>query len=73
MAPFRHQAATAAGTGGRTMRALDCKDPSHDDVHVTAGSDDELTQIVRQHITDAHPDMSPDMAADIVAQDAYDE
>ncbi len=55
------------------MRALDCKDPSHDDVHVTAESDDELTQIVRQHITDAHPDMSPDMAADIVAQDAYDE
>lgn len=55
------------------MRALDCKHPSHDDVHVTAGSDDELTQIVRQHITDAHPDMTPDQAEGIVAQGAYDE
>lgn len=55
------------------MRALDCKHPSHDDVHVTAASDEELKGIVRQHITDAHPDMTPDQADDIVAQGAYDE
>ncbi len=55
------------------MRALDCKHPSHEDLHVTAQSDDELKQSVRQHITEAHPDLSPDPADGIVAQGAYDE
>lgn len=55
------------------MRALDCKDPSHEDVHASAQNDEELTEVVRQHIAQAHPGMSPDDAAGIVAQDAYDE
>ena len=55
------------------MRALDCVHPAHEDVHATAATDDELVQKVRQHIVDAHPDMSPDDADGIVAQGAYDE
>lgn len=55
------------------MRAVDCKDPGHGDLHVTAATDEELTEKVRQHISDAHPGMSPDDASGIVSQDAYDE
>jgi hypothetical protein len=55
------------------MRALDCNHPAHDDLHVTAESDDQLEQKVREHISDAHPDMSPDDASGIVAEGAYDE
>ena len=55
------------------MRALDCIHPAHEDKHVTAETDEELEEKVRQHINEVHPDMSPDQAADIVAQGAYDE
>ncbi len=55
------------------MRGLDCVHPAHDDVHVTADTDEELEQIVRQHISELHPDMTPDQAMEIVAQNAYDE
>lgn len=55
------------------MRAVDCVHPAHDDLHATAESDDELTRVVREHIQDAHPDMSPDDASGIVTQNAYDE
>jgi predicted small metal-binding protein len=55
------------------MRAVDCIHPAHEDLHATAETDDELEQQVRQHISEAHPDMSPDQAADIVAGGAYDE
>ena len=55
------------------MRAVDCVHPAHEDVHATAATDDELVEQVRQHITQAHPDMSPDEATQIVAQGAYDE
>lgn len=55
------------------MRALDCKDPAHEDMHVTAATDDELIEKVRQHISEVHPDMSPEEATGIVRQGAYDE
>ena len=55
------------------MRAVDCVHPAHEDVHATAATDDELVEQVRQHITQVHPDMSPDDATEIVAQGAYDE
>jgi predicted small metal-binding protein len=55
------------------MRALDCVHPVHDDVHATAENDEQLVEKVREHIADAHPDMSPDQAEEIVAQGAYDE
>lgn len=56
-----------------TVRALDCVHPAHEDTHVTAESDDELVEKVRQHISEVHPDMSPEDAEGIVAQAAYDE
>ena len=55
------------------MRALDCVHPAHEDMHATAESDAELIEKVRQHIAEAHPDMSPDDAVGIVRQNAYDE
>ena len=55
------------------MRALDCIHPAHEDLHATAETDEELVEKVRAHIAQAHPDMSPDQAGDIVAEGAYDE
>jgi hypothetical protein len=54
-------------------RAVDCIHPAHEDLHATAENDEELINVVRQHIQDAHPDMNPEQAVDIVAQGAYDE
>jgi predicted small metal-binding protein len=42
-------------------------------MHATAATDEELVQKVREHISQTHPDMSPDQATEIVAQNAYDE
>ena len=55
------------------MRAVDCVDPTHEDVHATAETDEELVEKIRQHIAEAHPGMSPAMAQEIVTRDAYDE
>lgn len=55
------------------MRALDCIHPAHEDMHVTAATDAELVEKVRQHIAEVHADMSPDQATEIVAGGAYDE
>jgi hypothetical protein len=42
-------------------------------VHATAENDEQLINVVRQHIQAVHPDMDPEQAVDIVAQGAYDE
>jgi predicted small metal-binding protein len=55
------------------MRALDCTDPSHGNMHITAQDDDDLTRQVEQHIADSHPEMTTDQARTIVAEGAYDE
>jgi predicted small metal-binding protein len=55
------------------MRALDCVDAAHEDMHVTADTDAELVEKVREHIAQAHPDMGADQAEGIVAAGAYDE
>lgn len=55
------------------MRALDCVHPAHEDMHATAENDEQLIEQVRQHIAQAHPDMSPDEATEIVRESAYDE
>lgn len=55
------------------MRALDCVHPAHEDMHATAENDEQLIEKVRQHIAQAHPDMSPDQATEIVRESAYDE
>lgn len=56
-----------------SMRALDCVHRAREDMHATAATDEELVQKVREHISRADPDMSPDQATEIVAQNAYDE
>ena len=58
---------------GMAMRAVDCVHPAHEDLHVTAETDEELVEMVRGHITQAHPDMGPDEAQGIVAEGAYDD
>jgi predicted small metal-binding protein len=55
------------------MRGVDCVHPAHEDVHVTAETDEELVEKVRAHIAEAHQDMQPEQASEIVAQGAYDE
>jgi predicted small metal-binding protein len=55
------------------MRAIDCIHPAHEDMHATAATDEELVQKVREHISQAHPEMSPDQATEIVTQNVYDE
>ena len=55
------------------MRALDCVDPAHEVMHVTAETDEELVEKVRAHIAEAHPAMAPEQAQGIVAEGAYDE
>jgi hypothetical protein len=55
------------------MRALDCTDPSHDNMHITGEDHDDLTRQVEQHITDSHPELTTAQARTIVAEGAYDE
>lgn len=56
------------------MRALDCEDPAnHPDVHFTGADDDDLVRQVAEHIRQAHADMSPDQARQIVTEGSYDE
>lgn len=55
------------------MRGMDCKDPSHDDVHFNGQDDNDLERQVRQHISEAHAGMSPDEAPGMVTAAAYDE
>jgi hypothetical protein len=55
------------------MRGMDCSHPTHEDVHFSAESDDELVTQVQQHRDDYHPEMSDDDVRQIVSQNAYDE
>lgn len=56
------------------MRAVDCQDPiTHDDIHFTGPDDPDLVRQVAAHISELHPDMSPDEADQIVSEGAYDE
>ena len=55
------------------MRAIDCSHPAHEDMHLTAATDDELFEQVKRHRDEYHPEMSDDQVREIVAQGAYDE
>jgi len=56
------------------MRALDCRAPgTHDDMHITAGSDEELIDRVQDHRDQYHADMTDDQIKELVASGAYDE
>lgn len=56
------------------MRGFDCSDSgTHEDIHFTGQDDTDLEPQVRDHIAQLHPDMNPDEARAMIAQDAYDE
>ena len=55
------------------MRALDCVNEAHEDIHFTADDDEGLVEQVKQHIRENHPDMSEDDVPQNVTQGAYDE
>lgn len=56
------------------MRALDCRAPgTHDDMHITAGSDEELIARVQEHRDQYHDEITDDQIKDLVASSAYDE
>jgi hypothetical protein len=55
------------------MRALDCIHDNHQDMHFTAADDDALTQRIREHRDEYHPDITDEQITEMVAQSAYDE
>jgi hypothetical protein len=55
------------------MRAMDCVHPDHEDMHLTAATDDDLVEQAKRHRDEYHPEMSDDQIRDYVAQSAYDE
>lgn len=56
------------------MRALDCQAPgTHDDIHFTAGSDEDLITQIRQHRDEFHTDITDEQIKEMVATGAYDE
>lgn len=54
-------------------RALDCKDPAHDDIHFSAQNDDELFGKIQQHRDEYHTEMSDDQIKQMISTDAYEE
>jgi hypothetical protein len=55
------------------MRAFDCSHPSHEDVHFTAGGDEELFEQVRRHRDEYHRELTDDQVREFISQGAYDE
>jgi hypothetical protein len=56
------------------MRALDCRDPgTHDDIHFTADSDQNLFTQIRQHRDEYHTDITDEQIKEMVATGAYEE
>jgi hypothetical protein len=55
------------------MRALDCVHEAHEDMHFTGTDDQELTQRIREHRDQYHPDISDEDIDTLVAASAYDE
>ena len=55
------------------MRAMDCVDEAHEDIHFTAADDEGLVQQVMRHRDQYHPEMTDQQAREIVAANAYDE
>jgi hypothetical protein len=56
------------------MRALDCRDPdTHDDIHFTADSDQDLMTQVQQHRDEYHRDITDEQIRELITSSAYDE
>ena len=55
------------------MRAYDCTDPAHGDMHMTGADDNELTQKIQAHRDQYHEELRDDQIREMVSQAAYDE
>ena len=55
------------------MRAYDCTDPAHGDMHMSGADDAELTEQIKAHRDQFHEDLSDQKIEEMVAQGAYDE
>ena len=55
------------------MRAMDCIHDNHEDMHFTGADDEELTQRVKAHRDEHHPDITDEQVHELVAANAYDE
>jgi hypothetical protein len=55
------------------MRAIDCKEPPHEEMHFTGATDDELISQLMMHRDEYHPEVTDDQLRQSVAQTAYDE
>lgn len=54
------------------MRAYDCTDAAHGDMHMTGADDAELTRQIQAHRDEYHEEMSDEQVQQMVSQ-AYDE
>ena len=55
------------------MRAFDCSHETHEEVHFTAETDEDLIQQIRQHRDQYHREMSDEQIRDMVTAGAYNE
>ena len=55
------------------MRGFDCVHESHEDVHFSAQTDEELTAQIQRHRDEFHPEITDDQIRDMVGTGAYDE
>lgn len=54
------------------MRAIDC-DQGHDKIHLSAETDEELLEKVRQHSAEYHPDLTEEQIRGLFDQMVHDE
>ena len=55
------------------MRAIDCKEPPHDEMHFTGATDDEIVDQLMRHRDEYHPQVTDDQIQESVRQAAYEE
>ena len=55
------------------MRGFDCSHESHEDVHFSADTDEELIEQVRKHRDEYHQEISDEQIREMVTAGAYDE
>jgi len=56
-----------------SVRAFDCSHETHEDVHFTAETDDDLIQQIRQHRDQYHREISDEQIREMVTVGAYEE
>lgn len=59
--------ATSRAEEGGAMRGFHCVDPSHDRIEFTGADDDDLFQRIKEHTTDAHPQLTDGQIREMIA------